>query len=301
MSPQTSPLPEPRMSSIAPSDERRLVVALAGAPDAATLLRYAAYWAGPGEANPGRRSEGLLGGAVLAGTTAQGRDLFVTAPQVVQILQAPAPARANEELLRLTAEGGIDAVAVGERRLARELACRAPCSVWFVPDGAKPRARRLLVPTDLSVQAADSLRVAVTLARLSGAAECVALHVYPVGSFLTGSWGQQLTRQEAQEAFDAFMRPIDTLGVKVTPHFREAPDVATAINEAADQEEADLIVMSSRGRSWAASLLQPAVAERTLEGCRVPVLVVKHFGAVRGFFSLLAERLCGGGEQLQCN
>jgi nucleotide-binding universal stress UspA family protein len=191
----------------------------------------------------------------------------------------------------LTKAARVEAVAVGDPGLARDLIRRAPCSVWFVPEGPRPALRRLLVPIDFSVRGADCLRVAVTLARLAGAAECVALRVYSPQSVLTGPVGERAARRAAWEAFDRFARPIDTLGVTVRPCFREAGDVPRAIRETAAEAGADLVVMASRGRTPAATLLGPTVAERTVPGCPAPLLVVKHFGAARDFVAVLADRL----------
>jgi len=285
-------------------DERRFLAVLSGSPQDEALLRYAAFWTAArrpaGEMLP---AAPLLGVTVLAGRTRQGAAVVVTAPQAVQTLPPSAEARTPvAAVLRRAAAGGVDGLVVGDgdgRRLAGDLLRHAACPVWFVPGGALPTVRRVLVPVDFSVRAADSLRVAATLARLSGAAECVALHVYFNDSFLTGPWGERATRQATETAFARFMKPIDTLGVTVTPCFREAADVPRAINEAAAECQADLIVLASRGRTWTAALLQPTVAEQTLRTCRVPLLVVKHFGAARGFLNLLVERLRGPG--LRCN
>jgi len=244
------------------------------------LVRYAAYWS--------RLHEAV--GNTLLGTTAQGRDLFVTAPQVIEVRERTA----------IDFSSGVDLLAVGEARLAADFVNRAPCPVWFVPEGARPEPRRVLVPIDFSVQAADSLRVAADLTRLCGAKECVALHVYTNRDVLTGAWGECATRREAWATFETFMQSIDTLGVKVTPCFREAVNVAGLLTEVASERDATLVVMATRGRTWAASLLQPSIAEQTLRTCRVPLLTLKHFGASRGLLSVLGERLCEPNE-LRCN
>lgn len=283
-------------------DERRRVLAvLDGSPQDEALLQYTAFWADA--VRSGEAPAPLLGALAPAGQTSQGQPLFAAVPDAVQRLQVAAPEQAHKAILQRANEGGTDAITVGGgdgRRLAGALIRQACCSVWFVPGVAPPTVRRVLVPVDFSVRAADSLRVAATLARLSGA-ECIALHVYFNDSFLTGAWGERAARQAAEKAFRRFLKPIDVTGVKVTPCFREAAGIPAAINAAAIECQADLIVLASRGRSKMAALLQPAVAEQVMRDCQVPLLAVKHFGAARGFLSLLTERWRRPADTLRCN
>jgi nucleotide-binding universal stress UspA family protein len=199
--------------------------------------------------------------------------------------------RPLDRLLASAADPETAAVLVGEalgRRRLRALARRAACSVWFVPGGAAPVVRRVLVPVDFSVRSADCLRVATALARLSEA-ECLALHVYFNESILAGPEQDRALRARLAEAYARFAGPIDTLGVKVTPLLDEAAGVARAVLRAAAERDADLIVLASRGRSWAGALLHEGVAGQVLRDCRVPLLVVKHFGARLGLLRVLRE------------
>lgn len=186
------------------------------------------------------------------------------------------------------------------RDLACDLVRRARSSVWFVPRDAGPPPRRVLVPIDFSLPAADSLRVAALLARLSGAEECLALHVYFNDLYLAGAWGDRAVRRAAWQRFDAFLQPIDTLGVRVTPLFREAVDVSRAIVETAAAEQVNLIVLAAR-TSAAPWLRQVSVAEQTVRSSAAPVLTLKHFGARRGFLDLLRETFQDRTGGLRCN
>ena len=86
------------------------------------------------------------------------------------------------DLLRLADDDSVDAVLLRNRatsqRVLRRLIQRGPCSVWVLPAESRPALRRILVPIDFTARSADSLRVATTLAALSGAGACLALHVY---------------------------------------------------------------------------------------------------------------------------
>jgi nucleotide-binding universal stress UspA family protein len=205
----------------------------------------------------------------------------------------------------LAASPATHALIVGEsmgRRRVRDLVRRAGCSIWFVPNHPTPIVRRILVPIDFSVRSADCVRVATVLARLSGATEqCLAVHVYFNESLGTDPVQDQAIRTTLESTYARFMKSIDALNVVVRPLFREAAHVARAINRAADDEDADLIVLSTRGRNWASKFVRESVAEQTLTDCRVPILVLKHFGAQLGLLRALNEPASGWPSGLQFN
>jgi hypothetical protein len=62
------------------------------------------------------------------------------------------------------------------------------------------------------------------------------------------------------------------------------------IGRVAAREGADLVVMATRGRSRSAAILLGSVAEETIVETRVPLLVVKHFGARMGVLQALLDR-----------
>jgi nucleotide-binding universal stress UspA family protein len=236
-------------------------------------------------------------------TVARADGPVVSAPQVVEYVKVP-PSRPADRLLELAADTGAAAVLVGAGvglRCVRALVRRATCSVWFIPDGAVPSARRILVPVDFTVRAADCLRVATVLARLSDAGECLALHVYFNASLVADAAQDRRLRAGMAERYAQFLGPIDLLNVPVRPLFRECAIAADAVNQTAADQDADLIVLATRGRTPVAALLDESLAEQTLRHCRVPLLVVKHFGARLGLLSLLRDPDFGRRNVLRCN
>jgi len=198
----------------------------------------------------------------------------------------------TDQLLAYAAEKQIDLLLLGHRLdppgrkpLARRLAMKAPCSVWMVLQNSKPSLRRILVPIDFSEPAADSLRVATSLAALSRGAECLALHVYFNNAVITYEEYGSVLRGQEEQAYQQFIAPINCQGVKVTPLFEEGANVANVIGRAVEQHNVDLIVMATRGRSRWSSILLGSVAEEMILESRVPILVVKHFGARLGVFA----------------
>jgi sulfate permease, SulP family len=289
---------------------RHLMVGLARAESDAELIRYAARVARLGTADVVRFVHVLPGPGSnehdrsLAELQAETAPHFTGVPEGTRVSYHVLHGPLLDQLLTFVADMQIDLLLVGHgledpgrRALARRLAMKAPCSVWMVPEGAPPDLRRILVPIDFSEHSADSLRVATSMARLSGRAECLALHVYFDEAVITYEGYARVLRGQEQQAYRQFVAPIDCQGVTVTPLFEEGPHIASVIARVAERHQADLIVMATRGRSRSAAILLGSVTEEMIIQARVPLLAVKHFGARMGVLqALLDRRFRHGGE-----
>jgi nucleotide-binding universal stress UspA family protein len=111
----------------------------------------------------------------------------------------------------------------------------------------------------------------------------------------------QALRERLAQDHARFLAGIDCLGVPVVPQLREGPNVARAVVRAAAEEQADLIVLASRGRTPAGALLRASVAEQALREAGVPLLVVKHFGARLGVFRVAREQVLGRSNEPRFN
>lgn len=286
---------------------RHLLVGLTQSEADVGLLRYAAMVARLGTVRKARFVHVLPTAATavtalshddaLAAVKAVVASHFTDVPDHVDVACDVLKGPLLDRLLQFAAEQEDDVAFVGcgrgdtsRRSLARRLAMNASCSLWLVPDGSPPTIRRILVPVDFSEDSADAVQVATSMARLVGATECVALHVYFNDAAVTFEEFDQVIRGQEDDAFRRFIAPIDCHGVRVTPLFVEAANVAGAILRTADEHAADLIVLASRGRSQSAAILLGSVAEATLHETGVATLVVKHFGARLGLLQVLLDR-----------
>jgi len=286
---------------------QHLMVGLARTDADAGLIRYAAMVARLGTASAVRFVHVLPSSAdpttvpehdrVLAELQAEVQPHFAGVPETVQVSYDVLLGPLVDQLLAYVAEKQVDLLLVGHgleapgrRALARRLAMKAPCSVWMVPEDSPADLRRILVPIDFSEHAADTMRVATSMARLSGHAECLALHVYFNEAVVTYEGYDQVLRGQEEQAYRQFIAPINCQGVKVTPLFEECANVAHVIGRVAAQHGADLIVMATRGRSQSAAILLGSVTEETIIETRVPLLAVKHFGARMGVLQALLDR-----------
>jgi nucleotide-binding universal stress UspA family protein len=270
----------------------RVVVALSSSEDERTLIPFAEALSSWHASSPcvvvkrNPRPAAEAGGAVAVENL--DARVIVTTPQSVECVKISAPG----QLMDVATDGETDAVLVGEsigRSRVQTLLRRARCSVWFVPEEAAPLVRRILVPVDFSVRAADCVRVATAIATFNAPANCTALHIYFNESVFADGTCDQRRRAELAQAWHKFHNPIHTLNVAVAPVFLQAADSSRAITNFADNGDIDLIVMSTRGRTWTGGMLYPSLTEQVLRQCRVPLLAVKHFGARRGLFGVLAE------------
>lgn len=166
----------------------------------------------------------------------------------------------------------------GQRSLARRLAMITPCSVWMVPQDFAAETRRILAPIDFSQPSADSLSLATAVARINAIPECLAVHVFFDESVIRYDEHEEIVRGEEEAAFARFMATIDTHGVPVRPLFVESINVGQAILREAEERNADLIVISTRGHSRAATVLLGSATSQVMAESKVPVLAVKHFG-----------------------
>jgi nucleotide-binding universal stress UspA family protein len=191
-----------------------------------------------------------------------------------------------DQLLRLITEHQRDLILVGHRRsrsgrrsIARRLATVSPASVWLVPEGALPQVTHILAPIDFSEHSADALSVAVQIARAHGLNRVQALHVYMDPSTIRYDEHVEEILGQEHTAFEQLLSRVDVQGVEVEPIFVEGSRTTQEILRTAQQHRCDLIVMNTRGRSRAASVLLGSTTSDTMAETMVPMLAVKHFGA----------------------
>lgn len=167
----------------------------------------------------------------------------------------------------------------GRRIVSRRLAMHAPCSVWMVPRGSEGSLARLLVPVDFSARASDALSVAAAVAAEVGEPSIHTLHV-GLGVSITApdAYDEVMVGRE-REAFALFVARVDLHGVEVEPLFEHGRDAAGTIVRVSQEHGNRLVVMGTRGRTRASSLLLGSETEHVLLASDVPVLAVKHFGS----------------------
>jgi nucleotide-binding universal stress UspA family protein len=141
--------------------------------------------------------------------------------------------------------------------------------------------KRILITLDGSELAERALKPAFALAEKFGA-EVLLLRVPLTQQYISMPSGsgallpEEYVERDRQETED-YLRAVKTQWLGSAPKIRVeslSGEPATVILDVAETEAADLIVMSTHGRSGLSRLLYGSVAESVLRGARNPVLLV---------------------------
>jgi nucleotide-binding universal stress UspA family protein len=153
--------------------------------------------------------------------------------------------------------------------------------------------RSILVPVDFSDCSLAGLRYAVRFAKELGA-RIIVLHVTDLGPvMMTSGRGEydspsymEAARRRCDDQMQNFLKRVNFDAVPVDPS-AVAGYCPGAIYEAATKEGADLIIISTHGRTGLRRAFIGSVAEGTVRHAACPVLVVPSF--VREHKSSLGE------------
>jgi len=140
--------------------------------------------------------------------------------------------------------------------------------------------KRILVPVDFSDHVAPILEWAAHLAEEHGSS-LILVHAYhlPVefqqleGAYLPDDFWTHV-KSETEQTLARYAEELRAKGLEVETVAREGYP-ATVIEEEADRQKADLIVIGTRGLSGLKHLLLGSIAERVVQRAPCPVLTVK--------------------------
>ena len=146
---------------------------------------------------------------------------------------------------------------------------------------------RILVPTDGSAEGKRAVAHALDLASVHGAdvhtlyvvdtdAVAYGLGAEQVDRLQQGKFGEMTELREEAESATQFVHDLaEENGVDVVEHHAGGQPHQVIANHAEDND-IDLIVMGSHGRSGVRRALLGSVTERTLRSTHTPVLVVDY-------------------------
>ena len=136
--------------------------------------------------------------------------------------------------------------------------------------------KKLLAPTDFSELSAEGVRYACKLAKDVGA-QVIVLNVVILDESNVVGKGEIAAHEKRLSEFTGKIvgRRADDLKIREAVVTGQA---YAAIVDCAEKERADLIVMSSHGRSGLSRMLIGSVTDKLLRGASCPVLVVPAGG-----------------------
>lgn len=145
-----------------------------------------------------------------------------------------------------------------------------------------PMFQRILFATDGSAASDNAAKFAVDLARVHGAAltSVYVVDPYPyLGIGESNPLGFQAymsaAQQHAGEAQDKVRALCEKAGVPFQSRIVEDMTAVSGIMQAVRQNEADLLVVGSHGRTGVARLVLGSVATKVIAESPVPVLVAR--------------------------
>ena len=198
---------------------------------------------------------------------------------------------AIEKILKLSKIKDIDMILMGRKKSLRgsgivssKIARRCPCSLLLVTQDFRMEYKKVLVPVDFSAPAALAMQRALEFSSTSSA-ELLMLHVYrvPAGYSRIGKSYEefeQIMKSHAQKDGHRFLAkyhfPPDMACAYVATHDEKPTELTYAF---AEENQVDLIVIGSRGRTAAAAVLLGSMAEKLVyRDSDIPVLIVKRKG-----------------------
>ncbi len=198
-----------------------------------------------------------------------------------------------EEILRQSADLQADLLIAGKNShgathgiLSGNLVRKSKCNTLIVPDQARSRLKRILVPVDFSPYSVRALQTAAALAATAPeSTEIVVSHAYDLPSIMayrinkTEEELQTIIENDRRAALEDFLGNFapqlsDRCRFELIRH--QETSIPELIMDMASAQEADLIVMGAKGHSKVELLLMGSVTESLLQmNNTIPVWVVK--------------------------
>ena len=164
--------------------------------------------------------------------------------------------------------------------ITQRLARRAPCQLLIVPEGQAARIvegkklSTILVPVDFSEYSSLALDRAIKFARRNKdlhEVEIVCQYVFqlPSGYHLSGKTEDEFSEimcENAKELYEEFITEFDTTGINIRMVYSRDinGDLTSDIRDLAEEIDADLIIIGSKGRTATAALFLGSFAEKLI-------------------------------------
>jgi nucleotide-binding universal stress UspA family protein len=181
----------------------------------------------------------------------------------------------------------------GSGSLAKQMAQKAPCSVLFLTENTEFHIpKKILLALDFSDHSNLTLTFVERLSAEMGA-EVIGLHVYdiPSGHYKTGKSYEEtaeIMEGHARKDYQNFIKKHNHPDFDCLFEAKGESNEGKLIILKAQQINADMILMGSRGRTASAAVLLGSIAEKLVQiNNQVPMLIFKKKGETMSFIDAL--------------
>ena len=213
----------------------------------------------------------------------------------------------TDAILRLAEKQNTDLMLFGKKVgyrgkgiLAGKIIRLVHCSVMMLPETSRPQIKSILTPVDFSNFSRMALEQSLYIAQ-KAKADLTAQYVYHLTPryypYIPSKDLSKSMEKRAKDEYKKFIKKLKKTPEEVPCVFTQDDDnePADKIYEQAIRQQADLVVVGSKGRTNAASFLLGSVAEKlTTYDKSIPLLIIKdkeeNFGlldALKEFYSNL--------------
>jgi nucleotide-binding universal stress UspA family protein len=206
----------------------------------------------------------------------------------------------NETILKAVKNHNADLVIMGRKQslkgsdgLPKKIVNRSECSVLLIPEAPYRKITNILVPVDFSQFSAVAIKLSLTILGQSGKVNCQHVYFVPSGYHKTGKDYNEFAKvmeinaiKDTKEFIKKYKLPKERLEFTYT--LDDNRDPADKIIGYGKRINTELILMGSKGRTEAASILLGSVAENVVN-CNdfFPLLVLKKKNENLGFFDVI--------------
>lgn len=205
-----------------------------------------------------------------------------------------------ETLIRWAKIKDVDLMIMGRKEempgtgsLAKSVAIKAPCSVLLLQERRPPGLpEKIMIPSDFSDHTDLIYDFGERIADELGA-ELIPVHLYevPHGYSKTGKTYEEfaeIMKENAKEDFRQFIQKFNHKKLDCQYVLNDGEGQGRALLDEAQQLDADMILLGSRGKTKSAAILLGSVAEKlVIVNNILPMLIFKRKGETMGFFEAL--------------
>jgi nucleotide-binding universal stress UspA family protein len=194
-----------------------------------------------------------------------------------------------DQIVRWTRLKSVDMMIMGKKTslsgsgiVPKKIAKLLTTSLLFVPEEANDQLQNLFIPIDFSRFSGRAMHYAYELSKvLKGKLTVQYVYHVPTGYHKTGKSFDEfadIMRNHAQNDMKRFLteNEVPESEVQLVYNLNKDGNAATQIYETALNNQADLVVMSSKGRSGLASVMIGSVTEKMIDKIKkIPLLILK--------------------------